>query len=689
MRLRSPVFWPIVFIGLFFAACTDYVEQIDDQLDEYYAHSRAQSESMIEPSNIQVNPADVVEGVFFDMRDGQMYRMVTIGSQAWMAENLNYNAPGSYCYNDVDTNCAMYGRLYTWAAAMDSAGVYSVSAKDCGKGKVCAPEYPVRGACPEGWHLPSYGEWESLITAVDTMGDSRYTTAAYMLGAKSGWSNNSSAWDYFKFSAIPAGAKTINGKYYYEGSRAYFWSSSEGANTDAYRYILNLGGESNVSTDDKSYGFSIRCINNVARTTDVAGNSDTDSSSSQLPESGSPQINYGKLTDYRDGQEYKTVVIGSQIWMAENLKYDIDSISFCFKEDAAYCVKYGRLYTWSAAMEACPIGWHLPTADEFETLMMATGRESMAGTNLKSTSGWTEYEDMVVNGTNIYGFNALPSGFYRDGEFVGEGTSTYFWSSTVDDEDDTYPEQLWLNRYEYDNIYIESTNDRNSGLSVRCIKSRRTDLSDSPLDSGFLWHGPDDSEGRVMTGYEDENGTSGYWYDYNDADEGGSSAVLYPSEIEKNDYDNFFGPLVEAYGGLKGTVSFGEGSEYPYAGLAFNIGGEERPGVDIVDWNGICLSYVSNIAFSIEIVSENEAFATKYTNNYRVTVPKSAEFYPKDFSWAKFRQGPDNVSPKNLEEVLSRAAVVRLNFEGAAGIAEDFLIQSIGSLGRCTETLKN
>ena len=233
--------------------------------------------SLIVANPCKIETEDNCEyGTLTDSRDGQTYRTVKIGDQVWMAKNLNYAYTGvpyrfyeeyfdetytsdstSWCYDNDPANCAKYGRLYTWAAAMDSVGTWSTNGKGCGYyGKICSPTYPVRGVCPKGWHLPSYDEWDALSTAV---GGS--FTAGTKLKFVTGWSDSGNGTDTFGFSALPAGLRYGIGDYDYEGDYANFWSSTEGGSLDAYTMGLYYGDDNaNLNYGLKNFGFSVRCL---------------------------------------------------------------------------------------------------------------------------------------------------------------------------------------------------------------------------------------------------------------------------------------------------------------------------------------------------------------------------------------------------------------------------------------------
>ena len=149
------------------------------------------------------------------------------------------------------------------------------------------------------------------------------------------------------------------------------------------------------------------------------------------------------FTDSRDGQSYDVVKISDLTWMAENLNYETET-SACPDGDSRNCKRLGRLYTWAEAKMVCPEGWRLPTKSDFAELISAASGDDarpLAGAALKSRDGWFK----KGNGTDDFGFNALPAGYrvaiskaddgaVTGGKFDGIGGYAYFWSATEDSE---------------------------------------------------------------------------------------------------------------------------------------------------------------------------------------------------------------------------------------------------------------
>ena len=201
---------------------------------------------------------DADKNTLTDLRDGQTYKTVKIGDQVWMAENLNFVTDNSWCYKDESDNCAKYGRLYTWAAAVGR------DEDECGYEHTCGlGSGDIRGACPKGWHLPSKAEWEALIVAVDGS-ITEYTssnTAGTKLKSVTGWYDDGNGTNAFGFSALPASDRYYNGRYYGVGRDAYFWSSAEIDSDDAYDMSLYYSHDyASLGNGDKGYGFSVRCL---------------------------------------------------------------------------------------------------------------------------------------------------------------------------------------------------------------------------------------------------------------------------------------------------------------------------------------------------------------------------------------------------------------------------------------------
>lgn len=176
----------------------------------------------------------------------------------------------------------------------------------------------------------------------------------------------------------------------------------------------------------------------------------------------------GTFTDPRDGKIYKTITIGTQTWMIENLAFNASEGCRAYNNDNGNVSKYGYLYSWEAAKTSCPEGWHLPSDEEWAILIEHLGGKDVAGGKMKATTDW-EYDADGIS-TNESGFNTLPAGTCDgSGSFNHLGRNAFFWSSTSGATEEyalgyrLYYSQCKVNRNDY---Y------RTDGCSVRCIKNK-------------------------------------------------------------------------------------------------------------------------------------------------------------------------------------------------------------------------
>ena len=204
-------------------------------------------------------------GTLTDKRDGHTYKTVQIGEQIWMAENLNYDyqteITHSMCYEDKQENCDAYGRLYTFAAAVDSAGLFGDGCLGCGGLKPNEAgnlKESSRGVCPEGWHLPSKGEWEQLFTIVggnvnaakvlktaNETGTDEYGFNAYIPGTYAegfGFGNSPGIIDAEYWTSTPTPVQT-----YYDPD---FRST----------YLRFSSGNTGFHSDDLGFAIAVRCV---------------------------------------------------------------------------------------------------------------------------------------------------------------------------------------------------------------------------------------------------------------------------------------------------------------------------------------------------------------------------------------------------------------------------------------------
>ena len=407
----------------------------------------------------------ITKKIMTDSRDGQTYKTVKIGSQIWMAENLNYKMENSFCYDNVDSNCTKYGRLY-------------VNSKD---------------VCPVGWHLPAKWEWVKLFSVLN---DS--STVGKKIKSTEGWLDDGNGTDEFGFSVLPAGLvfflrdiddnpyhgtqklklktdpryiisklKIDSSKVRFVGKNRYALFFMDAGAFEKDMIYLTYNNDKvdfyHGSINGSITGASVRCLKDV-KVYNAKGN----------------------FRDSRDGQTYKTVKIGEQTWMAENLRYKIKGSSQYYNRRDSIG-KYGRLYNWNLAMKACPAGWRLPDTSDWNTLTSTVG-EGIAGNVLKSKSGWMCKNGYHVqndngifvyrcisagDGSDKYGFSAYPTALrkeylfaYKDKPYLKESA---FWSSTETNENEAYSTRLFYDHDDADPYYANRTKEE---LSVRCVKDK-------------------------------------------------------------------------------------------------------------------------------------------------------------------------------------------------------------------------
>lgn len=442
-------------------------------------------------------------GEFLDTRDYKVYKTIEINNVAgyafkgavWLAQNLDYAATKSFCYNNKLDSCAKYGRLYPWSVAMDSAATFSKGGAGCGYGLTCKKSGIVRGVCPEGWHVSTYSEWKKLSDALYS------TTAGYNLKSEKLWEEHphtDGKGNYYGFSAIPAGVRNAARQSVDIGTDAYIWTSSEYDEERAYyAYLYYAWADLFIPEGPKNSAMSVRCVKNNGTSADVI-----ESSSSVVASSSSEEV-FGTLLDIRDGHTYRTVKIGSQVWMAQNLSFkyggSTKTKSYCYDDEDSSCdTTFGRLYTWGAAMDSsgrfgkagkgcgykancdgityvtsltpdtyvrgvCPEKWHLPSVGEWEALINEVGGETTAATKLKAATLWSS----GASETDPYGFSAYPAGIRNeDGIYDMRGSLASFWTSSSNYSN---TEAVYMHFDDSESVATKAQS-RAIAASVRCVK---------------------------------------------------------------------------------------------------------------------------------------------------------------------------------------------------------------------------
>lgn len=409
-------------------------------------------------------------GSFTDPRDNEVYKVVVLGSQTWMAENLRFkDYKGHRSINDeigmiywdslsectaAVFDCDKYKEFFENADSLknfcDNALLLSSKHlhyreiddmytsdrnENCKYGRLYS-EKLLDELCPDGWHLPNYEEWKLLDDFARIYSSDRPEIA---LRSKTIWENSSeediSGNDLFGFNVYP-----IN--QYFFLTESSFWSSSVGDSnvtdcnsTQRVSWLIGLYGTGFFCEDFNQYRRrAVRCIRDSEKNT------------------------MGTVTDSRDGKKYKTVKIGNRTWMAENLNFDTDE-SHC-PEDG--CNTTGRLYTWDAAMSACPENYYLPSDADWEELFETVGGKYAAAGMLKAKNGWRGNHGSI----DAYGFSVFPSSFRGDGKIKKGNDFAFFWSSSEYGEKQA---SHWF-FLDFSHKVYHSVFNKDVAYSVRCIK---------------------------------------------------------------------------------------------------------------------------------------------------------------------------------------------------------------------------
>jgi len=175
---------------------------------------------------------------------------------------------------------------------------------------------------------------------------------------------------------------------------------------------------------------------------------------------------FGDFTDIRDGKNYLTIEIGTQVWMAENLNYESETGSWVYENNELNAPVYGRLYNWETSQTSCPTGWHLPSNNEWSGLVDYLGGPVDAGGKMKET-GTTHWKIPNSYASNESNFTALPGGTRLVSEsFINLNENAFFWTSTQSDISSAYYRKLDFERGSTSYGYTS----KSAGFSVRCIK---------------------------------------------------------------------------------------------------------------------------------------------------------------------------------------------------------------------------
>jgi uncharacterized protein (TIGR02145 family) len=409
---------------------------------------------------------------------------------------------------------------------------------------------------------------------------------------------------------------------------------------------------------------------------------------------------------------YKTVVIGAQTWMAENLNYPSTTGSWCYDGVISNCATYGRLYDWATALTVCPSGWHLPSNAEWSILETGVGGTA----KLKTQWGWS-----AGNGTDDYGFAALPGGGYDGSSFFYVGYYGIWWTATAYGSFDAQYRGMNDNDANVDPNYSNQA----AGFSVRCLKGAtsfsssiflvsssvggssiitpfsskaasssvarsssvtRLSSSSSPSFGSLLWdltvpmyevQVPSVQDGSCST----IETCAGWWYGY--GAEGGTYSPV-NADMSLKTIDPYSGDVIPngnlTSTGLRITLSApaAVATDKPgIAGLGFNFNQPEGPS-NITAHGGYTIAYTSDVPLQFELGWDE---ATNNYDTWYATLPAQSVSARKTLPWSAFKKDGWGTGTKSwpITEATDHAWALRIRLKNGTVTDKvaNFEIQSL------------
>ena len=363
---------------------------------------------------------------------------VKIGNQSWMEKNVKITSGIDrgflWCYNDEDKMCDKYGTMTHWKAFTDTWSWFN------GYDGPLLLSNPVKGACPNGTHLPTKAELEELIAYLEGHSDEMVKLTNQLGGVYGdGFPDDEEYYDddedfvpILEFHGAEKSLVLMGGELSEtpdpKSKTLGVWNLHYGENTGLTLIKMDVGlpAYARCLMDDTTETVSGPDTLTVAPGCDEAHRENWDYLN--------PDVEYGCIKDERDGRFYKTVVVDGKIWFAENLRFVPTESSWCYTEqDDGECDIYGRYYSGSAVRNLsgiCPEGFHVAS----ETEMTYLSKDSQL--ELLSADGWDQNDNTALSG-NSTGFTILPGGCrggdepgrgWTLGEFSGIGGIAYFWT---------------------------------------------------------------------------------------------------------------------------------------------------------------------------------------------------------------------------------------------------------------------